>query len=129
MSKIENILTSYPLIISLHNAKYSLKEICSILYKERSLDINHNTLYPILSKIKSNQIHPEYDLITPLFVSGENVKLLEPYSIKFNTVWICFAISKPKKEWQLNEKTLMQIPDPVGLLYMKRFLKLYGNTP
>jgi hypothetical protein len=128
MSKIETILTNYPLILSLHKSKLTLVEICKVLEEKRNIRVNRNTLYPVISALRNNKMHPEYADIAPLLITGEDVKNIEPYSIKFNSIWICFSNSNPKKEWKLTEKTLAHVPDPVGILYMKRFLRQYQLT-
>jgi hypothetical protein len=122
---VENILNNYPKIIELLNLNFTLVEICKIFKEKNILDIKYNTLTSIISNIKNNKIHPEYNIITPLFTNFDNVPQFEPYSIKFNNVWICFNKSSYKKEWILTEQTIKLIPDPVAILYMKRFLKLY----
>ena len=125
MNIIEEILTHYPKIIEFQNSNFTLMEICKIFKNKNILDVKYNTLTPIVSRIKSKKIHHEYDLITPLFTDFNNVTIFEPYSIKFNNVWICFSKASYKKEWILTEKTLELVPDPVAILYIKRFLKLY----
>lgn len=125
MNKIETILTNYPTIYKLINTEFTLLEICDILKSQKNITINYNTLKPIISAIKNNKIHPEYDKIVPLLISREDQSKIEQYSIKFNGIWICFKNSSYKKAWAITEKNLTEIPDPVTLLCVKRFLKLY----
>ena len=125
MNVVEEILNNYPKIIELLNSNFTLVEICKIFKDRNILNIKYNTLTSIISNIKNKKIHPEYNIITPLFTDFDNVPTFEPYSIKFNNVWVCFNKSSYKKEWILTEKTLKLVPDPIAILYMKRFLKLY----
>lgn len=125
MSKVEEILKTYPLILELQNAYYSLKEICIILREQHNIEINYNSLTPIISKIKNKNIHPEYAKFALLLTSKSLQALYEPYSIKLFDFWICFNTSKYKTEWLITKDNFQDIPNPVGLLYAKRFLKLY----
>ena len=125
MSKTEIILTNIPLIIDLTKAKFSLSEICNILKTRNNIDINYDTLRSLLSLIRTNKIHPEYDKLVLIQTEYHNVQIFEPYSIKFHNFWICFNTSNFKDEWKITEKSLTNIPNPIGLLYAKRLLKLY----
>lgn len=130
MSKIEQIIDKYPTIIALQKANFTLVEICTFLKEKYSIDICYNSLCPTISKIKNKTIHSEYDRIILISSDYDSVKIYEPYSIQFNGIWICFKDAPNiKKEWIITEKKLISsIPDPIGLIYAKRFLKAYHIT-
>ena len=125
MNKVEDILNHYPKIQELLNSNFTLVEICKIFKNKHISNINYGTLTSTLSNIKNGLIHPEYNMISPLLTSRDNYNIFIPYSVKFYGTWICFSTSSAKNEWKLTEKTLSKLPDPIGMLYMKRFLKLY----
>lgn len=126
MNKTEQIISLYPLISKLLTIEdLTILEIQKELKGRNNIDINYSTLRGIIAKIKTKNIYPKYNKIVPLFTTIDNESAIKHFSIKFKGTWICLKSSSPKKEFILTEKSLLKIPNPVGILYMKRFLNLF----
>ena len=135
MTKTDIIIKHYPFILRVkervlntHTNSSSFRAwdlFCSELNKRLNVDISPSTLSSIISKINNKKFRPYYNNIIPLLVPPESKSDIEKFSVKYRGIWFCLKNSDYKKSWVVNENNITWLPDPVGLLYVKRFLHLY----
>ena len=128
MQNQEILLTNYPLIHEMLNARFSLRQILEEVNTSLDAQITYRQLRYLIDRVRKGTIHSEYDNIIMIDIlkdAGE--KSLSRYCVEFHGLLVTYksAAHLINTEYIITPDKLLTIYDKETLLYAKRILKLY----
>lgn len=124
MAEIINTLIPHlPFINRARGNNYSFKEIISILKSEYNLEVNDIALKNFYHKHKSDKLKLEYKRIKCFSIDHKRHFNISEYIIFMNSFCITNNKNHISKLFEINEKNIHTIENPVARIYAKWFTR------